>query len=263
MLNLEYLLEEAESNGLPVLKKRAILREYLQAIILSSIYKDKFGKNFFFMGGTAMRYFYNLPRFSEDLDFNASKLPYEEFKEVIESGVKQEIVREGFSVEISYKKRGVIFTAEALFKDAVEKYLISDKRGIDLMIKIEVNHPGWPLDTEPRALSMYGYNFIALLMQKGNLLSEKVCALLNRKRGRDIYDTLFMLRKKFQFNEDVLRFNGIKLPIKNTIMDYLKSIDGKELKRLAEQVRPFLFKEDDIELIVNASMYAETFLEGY
>jgi len=262
MLNLEYLLEEAESTGLPVLKKRAILREYLQAIILNSIYKDKSGKNFFFMGGTAMRYFYNLPRFSEDLDFNASKLPYEKFKEVVESCVKQEIVKEGFSVEISYKKRGVIFIAEVLFKDAVEKYLISDKRGIDLMIKIEVNHPGWRLDTEPRALSMYGYNFIALLMQKGNLLSEKVCALLNRKRGRDIYDTLFMLRKKFPFNEDVLRSNGIKLPIKNTIMEYLKNIDGKEIKRLAEQVRPFLFKEDDIELIVNAPMYAETFLEG-
>jgi hypothetical protein len=131
------------------------------------------------------------------------------------------------------------------------------------MIKIEVNHPVWPLDTEPHALSMYGYNFIAILMQKGNLLSEKVCALLNRKRGRDIYDTLFMLRKKFPFNEDVLRFNGIRPPIKNTIMDYLKNIDGKELKRLAEQVRPFLFKEDDIELIVNASMYAKTFLEGY
>ena len=263
MLNLEYLLEEGRQNGLPVLKRRAILREYLQAIILNSIYKNKSGKSFFFMGGTAMRYFYNMPRFSEDLDFNAYKLSYEEFKDVIETNVKQEIAKEGFAVEISYKKRGGIFIAEALFKDAVRRYLISDKRGINLMIKIEVNHPAWSLDTEPRALSMYGYNFIALLMQKGNLLSEKVCALLNRKRGRDIYDTLFMLRRKFPFNEDVLRFNGIKLPVKNTLMDYLKNIDGKELKRLAEQVRPFLFKEDEIELIVNASMYAETFLEGY
>lgn len=263
MLNLGYLLEEAKLNGLPVFKKRAILREYLQAIILNSVYKDKSGRNFFFMGGTAMRYFYNLPRFSEDLDFNASKLSYKDFEDVVETAVKQGIVKEGFAARISYKKRGDIFTAEVLFKDAVEKYLISDKRGIDLMIKIEVNHPEWDLDTESRALSMYGYNFVAILMQKGNLLSEKVCALLGRKRGRDIYDTLFMLRKKFPFNEDVLRFNGINLPVKDTIRDYFKNMDKKELKRLAEQVRPFLFKEDDIELIINASMYAETFLEDY
>jgi len=68
MLNLAYLMEEAKELGLPQPKKRAILREYLQTIILNSIYKSNFAKSMFFVGGTALRFFYTLPRFSEDLD---------------------------------------------------------------------------------------------------------------------------------------------------------------------------------------------------
>ena len=102
MLNMEYLLEEAKNNGLPSTKKRAILREYLQIIILNSIYKHKFGKKFFFMGGTAMRYFYRMPRFSEDLDFNTSNLDYREFSEVMEAA-RKDISKEGFSVELLHR----------------------------------------------------------------------------------------------------------------------------------------------------------------
>ncbi len=32
---------------------------------------------------------------------------------------------------------------------------------------------------------------------------------------------------------------------------------------LANQVKPFLFKEDDIELILKAPLYAEQFLRDY
>jgi len=42
-----------------------------------------------------------------------------------------------------------------------------------------------------------------------------------------------------------------------------KKLSEKELKRLAEQVRPFLFKEEDIELIFKAHLYAERFLREY
>ena len=262
MLNMEYLLEEAKSNALPIVKKRGVLREYLQIIVLNSIYKHKFGKRFFFMGGTAMRFFYRMPRFSEDLDFNTSGLNYREFKEIMKV-VSKGISMEGLSATVSHSRRNNLFVGNLVFNDVMEKYSISDKRGLSLMIKVEINKPNWELNIEPQVLSMYGYNFTAILMSKGNLLSEKVCALFNRKRGRDIYDTLFMLKKKFPFNEKVLKANNIELPIKDTLLAYLKSIGPKEIKHLAEQVRPFLFKEDDIELIIKASLYGESFLKDY
>lgn len=262
MLSLEYLLEEAKNNSLPSLKRRAIIREYLQILILNSIYKQRFSRHFFFMGGTAMRYFYNLPRFSEDLDFNAKELDYDDFITVLRK-TSEDISDEGFSVELTYNKRNAIFISEIVFIDAVSMYNISDKRSMKLMIKVEVNSPNWELNIEPQVLSMYGYNFAAILMSKGNLLSEKICALFNRKRGRDIYDTLFMLKRKFPFNEDVFKSNNIKLPIKETLLSYFHGLDDKELKRQADQVKPFLFKEDDVELILKAPLYAERFLQGY
>jgi len=260
MLSMEHLLEEARNNALPIIKKRAIVREYLHVIILNSIYKQKFGKFCFFMGGTAMRYFYKMPRFSEDLDFNTSDLSYREFEDMLEV-VKKDISKEGFSVNISSGKRNNLFSADLTFSDVIKKYGISDNRDLNLMIKIEINRPSWELITESKVLSMYGYDFAAVLMSKGNLLSEKVCALFSRKRGRDIYDTLFMLKNRFTFNENVLKANNIKLPIKDTLLVYLKNMNEKELKRLADQVKPFLFREGDIELILNAPLYAESFLE--
>jgi len=262
MLNMEYLLEEAKNNNLPVLKKRAIIREYLQIIILNSIYKQKPGKYFYFMGGTAMRYFYRLPRFSEDLGFNTPSLGYQEFENILER-IGKDLSREGLPATISVSRRKNLFTAKLLFIDVMGRYGISDGLGASLMIKIEINRPSWELNTDSKVLSMYGYSFTPILMSRGNLLSEKICALLNRKRGRDIYDTLYMLRKKFPFNENVLKANNIKLPVGDTILAYLKSVGEKELKQQANQVKPFLFKEDDIDLIIKAPLYGKAFLDDY
>jgi len=262
MLNLEYLLEEAKECGLPLSKKRAILQEYLQTIILNSIYKNNFAKSMFFVGGTALRFFYNLPRFSEDLDFNTPSLENDSFEKILER-VEKNLSLEGFSPGISYKKRGNLFIASLIFSGVMSEYGIINGRGADIMIKIEVNRPEWRLPTESHVHSRYGYNFSAILMSKGVLLSEKISALVSRRRGRYIYDVLFMLRKKFPFDREVLYANNIREEPKNLILNYLSGISEKELKRLVEQVKPFLFREDDIELILKAPQYGKKFLSEY
>ena len=262
MLRMEYLLEEAKELGLPLTKKRAILMEYLQTIILNSIYKSNFAKSMFFVGGTALRFFYNLPRFSEDLDFNTSSLENNSFKKILER-IEMNLSLEGFSPGISYKKRATLFIAALNFPGVMREYGIINRRGGDIMIKIEVNSPEWPLSTESHVLSRYGYNFSAILMSKGALLSEKLSALLSRRRGRYIYDVLFMLRKKFPFDREVLYANNIREEPKEMILNYLSELSEKELKRLAEQVKPFLFQEDDIELVLKAPQYGKKFLSEY
>lgn len=262
MLSLEYLLEEAKNNGLPILKRRAILREYLQIVVLNSIYKHNLGKLMFFMGGTALRFFYNMPRFSEDLDFDTPSLNFTEFKEIL-GGMEKGLNKEGFSPKISEERRNNLFVAELHFEDLMKLYEIADKRGLDLMIKVEVYKPTWGLQSETSVLSLYGYNFSAVLLGKGNMLSEKLCALFNRKRGRDIYDTLFMLKRKFPFNDSVLRANKIDGSPTELILEYLTKLSQKERALLANQVKPFLFKEDDIELVQKAPLYAERFLKSY
>ena len=51
--------------------------------------------------------------------------------------------------------------------------------------------------------------------------------------------------------------------LQTIILNYLSEISEKELKRLADQVKPFLFKEDDIELILKAPQYGKKFLSRY
>jgi len=262
MLNLEYLLDEAKNNGLPILKRRAIVREYIQIIILGNIYRHHLGKTIFFTGGTSLRYFYKMPRFSEDLDFDTNELTADGFDELLEAA-KKGLMKEGFSVHIKPKTAGKIFSAALYFDDLMKLYRINDARSSDLMVKLEIYKPGWIMDTVSDVLSLYGYNFSAVLLRQDNVISEKLCALLRRGRGRDIYDLLFMLKRRYPFNNKLLKANNVEGPPKELVLEHLDKLTQAELKALAKQIQPFLFNEEDVELVLKAPLYAKKFLIEY
>jgi len=64
----EYLLTLVQSAASP-LEKKNLAREYLQALILQSLQRTGAMTALAFHGGTALRFLYSLPRYSEDLDF--------------------------------------------------------------------------------------------------------------------------------------------------------------------------------------------------
>jgi len=83
------------------------------------------------------------------------------------------------------------------------------------------------------------------------LLAQKIYALLNRKRakGRDFYDTVFLLQKT-KPNYDYLKQKiGIAdaQSLKEKILDYTKDLN---LKVLARDVESFLFNPSDSKKIV-------------
>jgi len=262
MIPLKYLTQEAKEQGLPENKHRAIIREYLQNIILHSIYKTRNGKKLYFMGGTALRYCYQLPRFSEDLDFNTKKLTHKEIRNITQEATRN-LQLEGFKTETQYTQRKTLYTAEINLPQIMQQYNITDQRGVDLMIKLEVNKPHWDLETKQHIISLYGYNYTPTVMTESSMITEKLCALLNRKRGRDIYDLMFMLKKKFPFNKKILAANNLPPQPKQLIIQRLKNLGEKELKRLANQVQPFLFREEDTEPIIKAQQYAQKHLKNY
>ena len=90
--------------------------------------------------------------------------------------MRKDILTAGLSVTLTCDSRKNLFTSDFVFNDVIKKYGISDNRGLRMIIKVEVNKPRWELISESMVLSMYGYNFTAILMSKGNLLSEKTCA---------------------------------------------------------------------------------------
>jgi len=72
-----------------------------------------------------------------------------------------------------------------------------------------------------------------------------------------------MLRKKFPFDSGVLYANNIRGDPGKLIQTYLSGISDQELRRLAEQVKQFLFKGDDNELILKAPQYAHNCVAAY
>jgi predicted nucleotidyltransferase component of viral defense system len=65
----EYLRQLA-AQGDNDLIRRCLVREYLQARILESFQDHGVFLRWVFLGGTALRFLYGIPRFSEDLDFS-------------------------------------------------------------------------------------------------------------------------------------------------------------------------------------------------
>ena len=51
-------------------RKKNVLREYVQAFALRSLHEREAFRSMAFVGGTALRFLWNLPRYSEDLDFS-------------------------------------------------------------------------------------------------------------------------------------------------------------------------------------------------
>src|SRR3989344_5874382 len=97
--NFPQILEFAKSANLPLEKKRAIIREYLQTKILTIIYQQPLAKKLSFVGGTSLRLLRNLNRFSEDLDFDNLGLSNNEVTELVHEVVRR-FQSEGLTIEL-------------------------------------------------------------------------------------------------------------------------------------------------------------------
>nr|HPI52929.1 nucleotidyl transferase AbiEii/AbiGii toxin family protein [Smithellaceae bacterium] len=90
------------------------------------------------------------------------------------------------------------------------------------------------------------------------LLSQKICALLSRKRakGRDFYDVIFLLQKTKPDYEYLKQKVGPADAgaLKNKMLEYVKTLN---LKDLAKDVEPFLFQPSDSKKIVLFSEYLQ------
>lgn len=162
-----------------------VRREYFQHLFLSYFYQQTQTDKVFFKGGTALRFLYNSPRFSEDLDFSAIAIEIDD----IEKGLLQtfsEIEREGVTISLEEAKKtsggylsSIAFKAYGQSTDILlEISLRDDKKKGEVVTVVNDFIPTYLLS--------------ALL--KDQLVEEKIKALLFRKKPRDFYDFYFILR---------------------------------------------------------------------
>lgn len=188
----------------------AALREIMQEITLAGLSRTDFFEKAAFYGGTALRIFYGLDRYSEDLDFSLLK-PDSNFSiEPYFKAVLDEFKSLGLTVSIKEKKKtkqtaidSAFLKAETIWQEIVLEDIIKEvgvRSNKTLKIKIEVDRqPPLNFRTEEK-LVLRPFSFYVKCYTKSSLFAGKMHALLfrkwlNRVKGRDWYDLEWYIKK--------------------------------------------------------------------
>lgn len=186
MIKREELLRIAALKGLP---PRFAELDYLQDIALLSIYRE-FGNKLIFKGGTCLYKLYQLNRFSEDLDFTAenkfkpkdffTKLPNIFSLFNINCSVKVESFQH--SINVYLEINGLLYDGR---KESRSRLILN----ISLQEKVclpLLRIPYAPLFPEVRPFDIYA-------MAEKEILAEKIRAVHQREKARDVYDLWYLL----------------------------------------------------------------------
>ena len=132
--NFSKILNFAKSYNLPINKKRAIIREYLQSKIIEIIYSKKESRDIIFIGGTSLRLLHNLDRFSEDLDFDLGKNINLKAIGNLMNEVISKLKKENYAVELYKNKKEKKTYYELRFSKLLSQLNITQDKEEKLMI---------------------------------------------------------------------------------------------------------------------------------
>lgn len=214
---MQTVLEQMVNNYHPknTEEKKNAIKEVMQEIVLCALSKAGFFNEAAFYGGTALRIFYHLDRFSEDLDFSLL-IKDKDFDLSIYFPKLKEIVKSfGLNVEIEIKEKTKDSNIQSAFLkgDTIEHFLLFYPddliQGINKNEKVKIK---FEIDTMPPGCATYEIKYRLLpmpysikLYDEASLFSGKIHAIIcrswkSRVKGRDLYDYVFYLSRNTQFN---------------------------------------------------------------
>ncbi|TKC09657.1 nucleotidyl transferase AbiEii/AbiGii toxin family protein [Pedobacter frigoris] len=191
------------------------LREIMQEIALAGLQRAGFFEKAAFYGGTALRIFYGLDRFSEDLDFSLLNKNMDFSLDKYLEAVTTEFASQGMTVSVTEKKKtkennidSAFLKSETIWKELVLEGIIPQS-GVDqranIKIKLEVDKlPPLGFETEEKLL-LKPFSFYVKCFSLSDLYAGKMHALLFRKwgnnvKGRDWYDMEWYIKKGVRLN---------------------------------------------------------------
>lgn len=247
--NFPEILSFADNYNLPLTKKRAILREYLQAKILSLIYKQKSAVYLYFVGGTALRLLHNLDRFSEDMDFDAAIKIKKNISPLV-SDICRQLEKENIKVILYHNITALREYFELRFPHLLSELKISSEREEKLVIKLDFAYFWRGHSREVKLFSRYGFLVNVVSIPLGQMLVQKLCAYLNRRQtlARDLYDITW-LSSRVEIDRKFSRENNIN---KSGLLNKVKAkylTEKSRLKNLKGMLKPFLIDEDNADRI--------------
>ena len=253
--------------------KKNGLKEIIQEISLLGLSHTDFFSHAAFYGGTALRIFYGLDRFSEDMDFSLIQ-PESNFslKDYL-SAMEIELNSYGFEMSAEYKDKKNLSTVQSAFikgNTLVQLISIMDTQppisGVpnNEVIKIKIE-----IDTNPPAGAVYEQKFrlqpqpfSVKLYDRPSLFAGKLHALLCRNwkrriKGRDFYDYIWYLSEGIPVNLPHLEARLIQTEhlsdagslslseVKELLYQRFEQVNFEQAK---EDIIPFISNPDKLEI---------------
>jgi len=172
--------------------KLNLCREYLQASVLRSLHGAGAFRNLSFVGGTALRFLYNLPRFSEGLDFSLEDTTHYEPRAWL-TKLKRDLEFEGFVTTILWNDKKTAHTAWVRVESVLYEAGLSPLPGQKLAIKVEIDSSP-PSGAVITSSLVNRYQLLTLRHHDlSSLMAGTIRALLTRPftKGRDWYDLVW------------------------------------------------------------------------
>jgi len=239
------------------------LREIMQEVVLAALSRTDFFKTAAFYGGTALRIFYGLDRYSEDLDFsllerdeNFSLEPYfhsmqNEFESLgLQVSLRQKIKTHKTAIESAFLKTETLWE-ELVLEDIVEQIGIRSNKNVKIKIEVDRNPPTG-FDTEEKLL-LRPFSFYVKCFDLPSLFAGKMHAMLFRKwkhriKGRDWYDLEWYIRKDVPINlshflqraKDTGDWSQEDIGQEDLINLLKEKINGISIEEVKKDIRPFV-----------------------
>lgn len=194
------------------LEEEQALREITQEIVLAGLGRTDFFQHAAFQGGTCLRIFHGLNRFSEDLDF-ALQAPDAGFAlRPYLDALAKELTAYGYGLEIDDRSKADQAVRMAFLKDdSVGKLLqlayrpaTGPSRKLRIKLEVDANPPAGAT-FETKYLD-FPFPSAVRVFDPPSLFAGKVHALLCREylKGRDWYDFIWYTSRRTPVNYELL-----------------------------------------------------------
>lgn len=184
IMEREIAIREAKRLGTDITN---VVREYWEIILLKEIFDSPFGKDIIFKGGTALRLFYNSPRFSEDIDFS-----------LIRDSLKREFCPLIEKIIRPYPELSITDCADKYYTYLAEIKVVVDYLSSPFRIKIEISKRiqkryEWELKLLTSPLT--NLSVLAQVATLDQLYRDKLECVKDRQKPKDVFDLWFISQR--------------------------------------------------------------------
>lgn len=240
--------------------QKHMLKEYIQLMVLDFLVTTPYVSKLAFIGGTNLRLIKGIDRFSEDLDFDCKALTEQEFADMTDSVITF-LQRSGLNAEPrdTVNPKLTAYRRNIYFPEFLFELGLTGHREERFLLKIEAQDQKVVYPIKMQHIQRCGFYFSLPTPPDAVLLSMKLSALLSRAKGRDFYDTMFLMQLTRPSMDFLSQRVGIHTmdELKDAILDKLKETDLNIKKRDFEHL---LFNTPSAEKILH---FEEAFLAMY